>query len=72
MKITQKILKVLDPVSYWAMAVGGINWGLIQFVGFNLASWLGNTVGLPALAGFIYGTVGLSAVYQIVRYFQCK
>ncbi len=72
MKILKKILNVLDVVTDWSLIVGGLNWGLIQFLGFNLASWLGELVKVRAIPGFIYGLVGVSAVYQIVRYFQCK
>ncbi len=49
----------------WALVIiGGINWGLIGFFGFNLVAELLGSV--PTLERVVYAIVGLAAVYLLV------
>ena len=50
------------------MIVGGLNWGLIGILKFNLvAALLGD---MTILARIIYGLVGLSSLYGITFLFE--
>jgi uncharacterized membrane protein YuzA (DUF378 family) len=62
-------MKVLDIVAAVLLIVGGLNWGLVALAEFDLVAW---TAGLTfgetnGLSRFVYGLVGLAAVYQIVQ-----
>lgn len=63
-----KILSLVDVVMLVLTIVGGINWGLVGFFGFDLVAFIfGN---MSPLARIIYGVVGISAIYNI--YFLVK
>lgn len=57
-----KKMKWYDAASYILLVVGGLNWGLVSFLNFNLVEWLS---GLTAdfVGTFIYLLVFVSAVY---------
>ena len=54
-----------DIAALVLLAIGGLNWGLSQFLGFNLVTWITSMVGGNLLANGIYGLVGLAALYSI-------
>lgn len=55
-------MKSLDVTAAVLLVVGGLNWGLVGFFGFDLVATLfGDMTGISRL---VYGLVGLSAVYQ--------
>jgi len=55
-------MRTLDVVVAVLLVVGGLNWGLVGFFGFDLVGALfGDMSGLSRL---VYAMVGLSAVYQ--------
>jgi len=58
-----KTLSNLDWVAFVLLVVGGLNWGLIGFFGFNLVEAIfGN---MTSISRVVYGLVGLSAVYVV-------
>ena len=56
------MMKSLDVVVAILLVVGGLNWGLVGLLNFDLvASILGE---MSAVSRVVYMLVGLSAVYQ--------
>ena len=56
-----KNTKMLHPIAFILLLVGGINWLLVGALNFNLVSTLFGT--MPTLEKIVYVLVGLSAVY---------
>ncbi len=63
-KTSYKSLEVIDVVALVLLFIGGINWGLLSVVNWNLVHAIFR-FSLP-LERFIYGLVGLSAIYMAV------
>jgi uncharacterized protein len=57
-------LNAIDWVAMILLIVGGLNWGLTGFFGFNLVSWIFGD--MTAASRVIYALVGISAVYVAV------
>lgn len=55
-------MKTLDVVIAVLLVVGGLNWGLVGFFGFDLVGGLFGD--MSALSRLVYALVGLAAVYQ--------
>lgn len=55
-------MSALDWVAYVLLIIGGLNWGLVGFFGFNLVESL---FGAGTLASIVYDLVGLSALWVI-------
>ena len=51
------------------MIIGGINWGLIGFLNFNLVSTIFSG-SLTFIARIIYAVVGLASIYGITFLFK--
>lgn len=47
--------------------IGGLNWGLVGFFGYNLVEGI---FGTETLTNIIYDLVGLSALYMIIAAFS--
>jgi len=56
-------VKTLDTVALVLVIIGGLNWGLVGLLSFNLVEAL---LGAGLLAQTVYTLVGLSAVYLAV------
>ncbi len=57
-------MNALNLLTLILLIVGGLNWGLVGFAGFDLvAAIFGDG---SALARIVYALVGLSAAWQIV------
>lgn len=54
----------LDWISFILVFIGGINWGLVGFFGFNLVNTLFGD--MSVLTRVIYAVVGLAALYQLL------
>jgi len=53
----------LDLTAFLLLIIGGFNWGLIGFFGFDLvASIFGD---MSVISRMVYGLVGLSAIYSV-------
>ena len=63
--------KWLHIVAFSLLLVGGLNWGLVGFFGFDLVeTLLGNW---PMLVQVVYSLVGLSTVYVLFTHMSdCK
>jgi len=59
-----KSLNALDWVALVLVIVGGLNWGLVGILNFNLVAALFGD--MSVLARIVYALVGLSAVYLAV------
>ncbi len=55
---------VLKLIAYILVIIGGINWGLVGFFGFNLvASIFGE---MSTLSRVVYGVVGISTIILLI------
>ncbi|MFA6969728.1 MAG: DUF378 domain-containing protein [Candidatus Paceibacterota bacterium] len=59
-----KSLNAFDWVALVLVIVGGLNWGLVGILNFNLVATLFGD--MSVLARIVYALVGLSAVYLAV------
>ena len=57
-------LSTLDWIAFILLIIGGLNWGLVGFFGFNLVYAL---FGAGIVANIIYSLVGLAAL-DIIYY----
>ena len=57
-------MKALNILTLILVIVGGVNWGLVGFLGFDLVAALFGAGSM--LSRLVYILVGLSAVWQIV------
>lgn len=57
-------MKIMDVVCAILLVVGGLNWGLIGFLNFDLVAAVAGDGSV--YARIIYALVGLAAVYQTV------
>ncbi|HOD66314.1 MAG TPA: DUF378 domain-containing protein [candidate division Zixibacteria bacterium] len=59
-------MKSFDVIAVALMVVGGLNWGLVGLLHFDLvATLLGDATLLSRL---VYMVVGLGALYQVVQW----
>jgi uncharacterized membrane protein YuzA (DUF378 family) len=59
-------MKSLDVIFAVLLVVGGLNWGLVGFFGFDLvAGILGQ---MSALSRIVYALVGVAAIYQALSW----
>ena len=59
-------MKNVDVLVAVLLVVGGLNWGLVGFAGFDLVAALFGSA--SALSRVVYTLVGLAAVYQAVQW----
>ena len=58
-------MKAMGILTAVLIVIGGLNWGLVGFLNFDLvATVFGN---MSTLARLVYVLVGLSAVYQAIN-----
>jgi len=55
-------VKTIDVIAAVLLVVGGLNWGLVGLLNFDLVARLFGT--LSVLSRLVYCLVGLAAVYQ--------
>ena len=56
-------MNALDWISLVLVIIGGLNWGLVGFLKFDLVAAIFGD--MSALSRIVYGLVGLSALYMI-------
>ena len=63
-------MKALKTLCYILVIVGGINWGLVGLLNFDLVAWIakGNQTGL---ARTLYGAVGIATVIYAICNCRC-
>lgn len=59
-------MKPIDVIAAVLLVVGGLNWGLVGILDFNLVAALFGSGTI--LASIVYGLVGLAALYQVVTF----
>ena len=57
-------MKALNAATLLLVIVGGLNWGLVGLVGWNLVAAVFGTGSM--VADLVYILVGLSALWQVV------
>lgn len=57
-----KYLKIVDIVTGAFLILGGLNWGLIGFFGFDLVSAVFGSMSIGSR--IVYGLVGVCALYE--------
>ena len=59
-------MKGIDVCVAVLLVIGGLNWGLVAFFGFDLVAYLfGN---MTFASRIVYGLVGICAVYQAIMW----
>jgi uncharacterized membrane protein YuzA (DUF378 family) len=58
--MAKKVMNVIFVIAMVLLVIGGLNWGLIGLINFNLVESL---FGSSLVASIIYMLVGLSALY---------
>jgi uncharacterized membrane protein YuzA (DUF378 family) len=59
-------MKKLDVIAAVLLVIGGINWGLVGAMGFDLVAALFGA--MSPLSRLVYIVVGLAAVYQALQW----
>ena len=60
-------MKSIDVIAAVLLVIGGVNWGLVGLLRFDLVAWLTGAGVFGAQNGFgtlVYILVGLAALYQ--------
>lgn len=57
-------LNALDWIALILLIVGGLNWGLVGFFGFDLVGYLFGA--MTTLSRVVYGLVGLAGIWMII------
>lgn len=55
-------MKILNWIAFILVVVGGLNWGLVGLLDFNLVTAI---FGDGMLTKIVYDLVGLSAIYMV-------
>ncbi len=63
MKGKTTTLKSVDVIVWTLLTIGGINWGLVGFFGFDAVAAIFGEMGF--FARLVYALVGLAALYEI-------
>ena len=64
-------MKSLHTVAFALVVTGGVNWGLVGLMNYNLVNMLVGS--WPMLEQLVYVLVGLSAVYEVATHkTNCK
>ncbi len=62
-------MRSMDVIAAVLLVVGGVNWGLVGLLHFDLVAWItgaGRFGAQNALGTLVYVLVGLAALYQVV------
>ena len=60
-------MKILNKVTLLLLIVGGLNWGLVGLLDFDLVAALFGD--MSPLSRVVYSLVGLSALFQLIPLF---
>ncbi len=63
-------MNALDWVLMILLIIGGLNWGLVGILDFDLVATIFGD--MSAFSRIIYAVVGISAVYVLIRMFTWK
>lgn len=56
-------MKILNWIAFILVVIGGLNWGLVGIMDYNLITAI---FGAGTLTNVIYDLVGLSAIYMLI------
>ena len=62
-------MKPLQWVVYILIAVGALNWGLVEVLNINLVDSILGWVGLTSLATWAYTAIGLAGAWALAKIF---
>ena len=62
--------KYIDKIALILVIIGGLNWGLVGLMNFNLVTALFGS--MPLLVTIIYDLVGLAALWMIYYTYKMK
>jgi uncharacterized membrane protein YuzA (DUF378 family) len=57
---------MLDVIVAVLLVIGGLNWGLVGFFGFDLVAFIFGSMSF--LSRLVYAIVGVCAIYQAVQW----
>jgi uncharacterized membrane protein YuzA (DUF378 family) len=57
-----KAMSTIGWIAFALLVIGGLNWGLVGFFGFDLVAAIFGD--MTAASRIVYGLVGLSAIYS--------
>ena len=58
-------MRALGIITVALIVIGGLNWGLVGFLKFDLVAAIFGD--MSSLARVVYALVGISAIYQLLR-----
>ena len=61
-------MKTLKTIAWFLVIVGGLNWGLVGFMDYDLVAALFGS--MSVVSKIVYDLVGLSALYLLLDYFM--
>lgn len=61
-------MRIVNSVTLLLLIVGGLNWGLVGLLEFDLVAALFGE--MSALSRIVYSLVGASALYQLIPLFR--
>ena len=61
--------KLWEKIAYVLVAVGALNWGLVEVLNFNLVTTVLGWVGLAGFATWVYVAIGLSGAWLLKNIF---
>ena len=62
-------LKLLEKIAFVLVAVGALNWGLVEVLNFNLVTTVLSWIGLTGFSTWVYGAIGLSGAWTLKKIF---
>lgn len=63
-------MKVVNILTMILLVIGGLSWGIMGILGFNIINWL---VGARIIVEhLIYILIGLAAIWQIIHCRECS
>ncbi|OGN59384.1 MAG: DUF378 domain-containing protein [Chlamydiae bacterium RIFCSPHIGHO2_12_FULL_27_8] len=61
-------MKKLDLIAWILLIIGGINWGFVGVVDFNIIDYIFGKIWIDKV---LYFLVGVSAIYALVNFKHC-
>lgn len=63
-RLTEGIYKSIDVISYVLMLIGAFAWGVVGFIGFDVAAAIFGAMAVPLR--LLCGLVGIAALYDVL------
>ncbi|UCD59179.1 MAG: DUF378 domain-containing protein [Candidatus Hydrogenedentota bacterium] len=59
-------MKSIDVISFGLLLVGGLNWGLVGLLSFDLVAMIFGS--MSVLSRIVYMLVGFAAIYELAQF----